>query len=363
MGKHLGLLSALLLFFAGLHAQEIRNSIEFSPQRSISVFTANEKLSGTVYGAELIYHFNTEQHTSTWMRSMGLKSIDLAFNYKNMSDVRLVSNPKPGTFGDSYALLAGLNISLLKLHKTELLFSPAFGLGYLGESFFSNGNPLVGSHTNFGSRISLKIATPVGPNTRVAAGIDVLHFSNAAFRVPNNGLNASSLSLSIIQSLRPLAKKSDSIELPHYKKHSVDFGINIGRRGVYQSKAARFRTGLYAGYNFRLSPVLALSSGLDAVYYHSVYDPSDNAGTYQSFATSYEHWRLGLALGPDIWMGRLALMAKYGYYLHYNSLRGNQTYWTAGLKYQTRDWLALQAKIYVHKTEADYAGFGLIFTP
>lgn len=363
MQKHLVLLSALLSFSLWLPAQENRNSIEFSPQRSISVFTAQEKLSGTVYGGELIYHFNTEQNTAAWMRGMGLKSIDLAFNYKNMSNIRLVSNPKPGTFGDSYALLAGLNISLLKYHKTEVLFAPAFGLGYLGETFFSNGNPLVGSHINFGSRISLKVATQLGPSTQIAAGVDVLHFSNAAFRVPNNGINASSLSLGIIQSLKPITKKRDSSVLPLYKKHSIDLGINIGRRGVYQSKEARFRTGLYAGYNYRFSPILALSSGIDAVYYHSVYDPNDNAGTYQSFATSLDHWRVGIALGPDIWMGKLGLMAKYGYYLHYNSLRDNHTYWTAGLKYQVQRWAAVQAKIYVHKTEADYAGFGFIFTP
>jgi len=358
------LLSGFILTFSRLQAQEeSRNSIEFIPQTSIAVFTAQQKLSGTAYGGELLYHFNTEKNASTWMRGMGLKSIDLVFNYKNMSKIKLVSDPKPDTFGDSYALLAGLNISLLKLNRTEVLFSPAFGLGYLGETFFSNGNPLVGSHINFGSRLSLKIASQVGPNTQIAAGLDVLHFSNAAFRVPNNGINSSNVSLGIIQALKFITKKRDSLSLAGYKKHSVDLGINIGRRGVYQSKEARFRTGLYAGYNYRLGPILGLSSGIDAVYYHSVYDPNDNAGTYQSFATSYDHWRVGAALGPDIWMGELALMVKYGYYLHYNSLRDNHTYWTAGMKYRIWDWAAVQAKIYVHKTEADFVGFGFLFTP
>lgn len=366
MLKQVFLLGTMLgSFFWAIAQEKSGNSIEFSPQASVGVFTAQHKLTGRAYGGEILYHFNTEKNTSNWMRGLNLKSIDLILNYKNMSDIEIQSDPKSGTFGDSYAVLAGLNISLLKFRQTELLLSPAFGLGYLGETFFTNANPLIGSHINFGSRISLKATTAISPSTQLAAGVDVLHFSNAAFRVPNNGINSSSISLGIIQKLkaRTTVEKRDSLQSQPFKKHSIDLGINIGRRGVYQSKEARFRTGLYAGYNYRLGSILGLSSGIDAVYYHSVYDPNDNAGTYQSFATSYDHWRLGAALGPDLWMGNLALMVKYGYYLHYNSLRDNHTYWTAGMKYRVLDWAALQAKIYVHKTEADYAGFGFIITP
>jgi hypothetical protein len=356
-------LSAL---FSSVYAQEktYSNSIEISPQVSVGVFTANRKLTGTAYGGEILYHINTVDNTSKWMQSMRLKSIDLIFNYKNMRDVRLVDDPKEGLFGDSYALLAGLNVSVLKLGKTELLFSPAFGVGYAAKTFFTNGNPLIGSHTNFTSRAGLKIATWVSQSTQITAGIDILHYSNAAVRVPNNGMNTANVSLGIVQAIgKNIAPDSSKASDFQHRKHSFDIGVNMGRRGVYQSKEGYFRTGLYAGYNYRLSPILALSSGVDAVYYHSVFDPNDFNRTYQSFATSYEHWRVGAAIGPDIWMGRLALMMKYGYYLHYNSYRDNHTYWTAGMKYSELDWEAVQAKIYIHKTEADFVGFGFIFTP
>jgi len=347
------------------YAQEnYSNSIEFSPQVSVGVFTANQKLTGTAYGGELLYHINTLGNESNWMRSMRLKSINVVFNYKNMSDVKLAADPKPGIIGDSFALLGGLNISLLKLGKTELLFSPAFGLGYASKTFFTNGNPLIGSHINFTSRAGLKLATAITSSTQIAAGIDVLHYSNAAVRVPNNGMNSANVSLGIIQSIGS-NEKPDATDISNFqhKRHSFDLGVNMGRRGVYKSKDGYFRTGLYAGYNFRVNSIIGLSAGSDAVYYHSVFNPNDFDRTYQSFATSYEHWRVGAAVGPDIWMGRLALMVKYGYYLHYNSYRDNHTYWTAGMKYSVLDWAAVQAKIYIHKTEADFVGFGLIFTP
>lgn len=361
----------LLGFFSNdSYAQEnkaAQNSIEFISQMSLGVFTAQNKLTGTAYGGELIYHLNTTENPRPWMKVLNVKSLDLVFNYKNMGDIVMVSDPRPNRFGDSYALLGALNFSLLKVKGTELLVTPGLGLGYLAETWFTNQNVLIGSHLNFSSRIALKLTTQIAPSTKLSAGIDILHFSNAGTRVPNNGMNISSIGLGIVQSLntkRVTERDTTSWRRPiEYKKHSVDFGVNIGRRGVYRSKDGLYKTGLYAGYNYRLNTVFGLGAGVDAVYYHTIYDPLRNEATYQSNASSFDRWRVGTAIGPDLWMGRLALMAKYGYYLHYNSLKDIKTYWTAGLKYNALDWAAIQAKIYVHKTEADFVGVGFLITP
>lgn len=360
----------LSFFFSISYAQENKagqNSIEFMPQMSLGVFTAQNKLTGTAYGGELIYHINTTTNPRPWMKVLNVKSLDLVFNYKNMGDIVMVSDPRPNRFGDSYALLGALNFSLLKAKGTELLVTPGLGLGYLGETWFTNQNVLIGSHLNFSSRIALKLTSQIAPSTKLSAGIDILHFSNAGTRVPNNGMNVSSVGLGIVQSLNAkmgAERDTSSWRRPiEYKKHSVDFGVNIGRRGVYRSKDGLYKTGLYAGYNYRLNAVFGLGAGVDAVYYHTIYDPLRNGATYQSNASSFDRWRVGTALGPDLWMGRLALMAKYGYYLHYNSLKDIKTYWTAGLKYNALDWAAIQAKIYVHKTEADFVGVGFLITP
>lgn len=359
---------SFLMVAGDLHAQETadsRNSIEFSPQVSLGVFTAQNKLTGTAYGGELIYHMSTIAHPRPWMKMLNLKSLDLVFNYKNMGDIVMVSDPRPRRFGDSYALIAALNFSLFKTKSTELFVTPGLGMGYLGETWFTNQNVLVGSHLNFSSRIALKLATRIGPSTKLAAGLDILHFSNGGTRVPNNGMNISSVSFGLVQSLKSsLDRDTASWRKPmDYKKHSIDIGINIGRRGVYRSKDGLYKTGLYAGYNYRLNTVLGFGAGVDAVYYHTIYDPLRNVETFQSKASSFDRWRIGLAVGPDLWMGRLGLMVKYGYYLHYNSLMENKTYWTPGLKYNVLDWAAVQAKIYIHQTEADFVGFGFIFTP
>ncbi len=361
------LLIPLIIFCIQVLSAKAQNnaSIEFTPQVSLTRFSANpiNKLSGQVYGAELVYHRNTIINPAAWMRELNLKSIDVIFNYKNMSRVKRVYQPIEKEFGDSYGLLAGITIPLISSNHFYIDVAPSFGGLYASKTWYTNGNPIIGAHLNFASRIALKTGIALNDKIDLTGGIDILHYSNAGTRVPNNGMNVVSAELGIkynfhrLNSNDTVTRKADFI-----KKHQFDLGANVGRRGVYQSKEGLYKTGLYAGYNYRLSHVWALSAGIDAVYYHTIYDPNRNLETYQSNASSFKRWRVGVAVGPDFWMGNLAAMFKYGYYVYYDSLNPVKTYWTTGFKYKTTKWLALQAKIYVHKTEADYLGFGFLIT-
>ncbi|WAC42535.1 acyloxyacyl hydrolase [Pedobacter sp. SL55] len=360
----LNLFLALIIGAFAANAQQNAHTLEFNLQKAINSFSANQnKLQGNAYGGELIFHYNVNREAKRWSSDLGIKSIDVVFNYKRMHNITRVAAPMKGEFGDSYGLLGGLTFPLANISKAELEFTPAFGILYAGESWFSNQNPVVGSKLNFGLKAGLKLNVPLNEKTAVAANLDVLHYSNGGTRVPNNGLNVVSVGLSVARALNEnITASKPNFEKEVYQKHTFDLGINTGRRGVYQSRDGLWRTGLYGGYNYRFTSYLAFGAGVDAVYYHTIYDANRNLETYQSKASSFDRWRVGAAIGPDLWMGNLAFMAKYGYYIHYNSLLPIKTYWTAGAKYKLNNWLALQSKIYIHQTEADYVGFGLMLT-
>jgi len=138
-----------------------------------------------------------------------------------------------------------------------------------------------------------------------------------------------------------------------------EIGADIGYRGAFKSTAEDWKSGLYAGYNYKINHILSLKLGTDAVYYYTPF--IGTVETFQYYATSYDRWRLGVGLGTDIWLGKLAVTGNYGYYLKYNSYYPIKWYWTAGLKYYLNSWLGIQGKMYSHKSQADYAGFGLLF--
>lgn len=363
-------ISALLLILLSAniaYAQEQRNSLEFSPQISLATFSdGGDKLSGAVLGGELIYHIDTENSTRPWITGLNISSIDIILNYKNNDKLSVNGNP-PGKFGDSFALMSAVSVPIVKGSNTGLYFSPRIGLAYAGQTWFTNENQFIAGHLNFALGASLKMNRRISDNLALSVGIDVFHYSNAALRVPNKGINSTDVGLGLIHYLNSHnSSLEDAVPESYfesgYKKHSFDLGVNIGRRGVYKSKDGLTKTGLYAGYNYRFNPVFGLSAGVDAVYYHTVYDANRHAETYQYYATSFKRWRAGIGLGPDVWMGRLGFSFKYGYYLYYDSLLPVNTYWTANIKYQLTNWAAIQAKTYFHQAQADYVGFGIKLT-
>lgn len=332
------------------------NSLTIRLQKDIAYFPSHYQLSGNVWGGELIYHISS-QHKD-WAKKLSIKSVDVIFDYKNFQDVTLKG--QEDQFGDSFSLHSGLSFLLLKNKIIEIGLNPSLGLGYTSKTFYTNGNEILGSKINLYSRANLTIETPISENTNLGLSIGVLHYSNGALRVPNDGINIGTAGLSIRRKLN--TEKGDlKSEIKNIKRHNFELAVNVGKRGVFESKKGLYKTGLYAGYSFRPISIIGIGLGSDAVYYHTIYDPKRNAETYQSNATSLDRWRIGIAAGPDIWMDNFAIMLKYGYYLHFNSLTNMETYWTAGVKYHLSDWLGLHAKGYIHKTEVDYIGAGLNF--
>ncbi len=368
MNKFLSVIIGFVLFNLSAKAQDTGNSIEISGTLGIKTFSPEKNyLSGPLFGGELAYHINMADNKSDYIRILNIKSIDAVFSYRNMSHLILNHDQATkGLIGDTYGVLGRLEIGLLKINRTELLFTPGFGFLYATETHLTNSqNVIIGSHINLATQAGLKIFTPITQTTGIQAGVEVFHYSNGATKLPNNGINAFAYTLGIVQKLNQSGPVNESEERTE-NKHFFEFGANIGSRGAINTNKSLYKEGFYMGYNYKFSPAFSIKLGTDAVYYNTVYNKITNTtqsflDTFQSHATSYDRWRVGLAVGPDLWLGKLALMTGYGYYLHYDSFFPTKTYWTAGFKYFITPYLALQAKGYVHDTEADYVGYGFIF--
>ena len=354
------------LFFVALYdtavAQNSNDRIEISASNGIKIFTAEKNiLKGNFYGVEAAYHFNMAKNQAPYIKMLNIKDIDIVANYRNMEQVTLNNDPaSKGLLGSVYGVAGRLEIGLVKAGPVQLLLTPSLGFVYSTETFFTNQNPIVGSHFNLSSQIGLKVLTAVSSSTAIQAGMDIYHYSNGALRLPNNGVNAYNVTLGVVQNLRyeRSASSPDSV-YTNFKKHSVDLGVDVGARGVFKQDKHFYRTGLYANYSYRLNQAFSLKLGTDAVYYDQVLDLNRFDETFQYYGASYDKWRVGVSAGTDIWLGRFVIMANFGRYLHYNSYYPTKYYWTAGMKYYVLPWLAIQGKGYVHNTEADYIGAGL----
>ena len=339
---------------------DAQNSIEIDPLAGIKVNSpGNFPLAGKSYGIEAAYNMFQRNRSEEWIKRLHVRDIAIVGGYRNLNNVYITDTAdSKGFLGSIFSISGRLNFNLANFNKTEVLLLTSVGITYSSSSFFSDGNPIVGSRLNFSPQVGIKIRTPLSMSTSLVAGVDFFHYSNVGFQTPNKGVNSSELSLGIIQDVSTAEKKTVQRK-PDNVRSFIDLGADIGRRGSFESRAGNWKSGLYAAYNYKLNPVISIKAGGDAIYYFTTFDQT--GASFQYYATSYDHWRAGVSLGSDVWLGKLVFMSSYGYYLKYNSYYPIKYYGTTGFKYYINEWSGIQMKIYFHKGQADYCGFGLAF--
>jgi len=375
----------LLLILQYCFAQNNQNSISIKAIQGVTIFTPIEQLKGNFYGSEIAYRLNMSNNDVNWIKTLHVRDVAITAAWLNTQGVSPAQSPKSeGLIGSTYAALTIVDFGVFNVGKTAFIFSPGIGLAYTTQTYYTNNNPLIGSHINLAVQAGLKIETPISLSQAITLGMDFFHYSNSAFKLPNDGINNISASLGIIQSLHLSGPDSKEKTFGIDDRKSFEVSIGLGRRGFIQAgkyinpqtgksillpdSAAQknatsdlYLLGMYAGYAYRLNSLFSIKLGTDAIYYFKPFSYSNFYRTYQESGTSSDHLALGLSAGTDLWLGRMALMFNYGYYLHYNTIEPIHFYWVMGGKYYLTDWMALNAKIYIHGFEAHYTNFGLVF--
>lgn len=338
------------------------------------------QIKGNIWGVTAGYNFSMEKNKAYWTRALNAKNVAVAFSYINMEDAGPVqASQAKGFLGDAYNLRSQLDICLFNIDKTNFMISPGFGLTYVTKTFRTTDNPLVGSHVNMNVILGAKLEIPVVRSTKIVAGVDLFHFSNTAFKLPNKGVNLLNASLGIVEGLNSVNKERKVSFAATEDKGAFEFGIGIGHRGLQQqfnapatslndSLQRKFGTsklnniGISAGYNYRLNPLISFKAASDVIYYTTTYYLPDYKTTVQEYGTSKDKLSVGLSGGLDVWLNRLVFEGSYGYYLHLNyATTPIHTYWIIGAKYYFTPWLAFEAKTYLHLAEAHYTNFGVLF--
>ncbi|MDB4904782.1 MAG: hypothetical protein JWQ63_4063 [Mucilaginibacter sp.] len=359
----INILALLVTFSINAHAQTNNDQIEITPIEGIKIFTPNKySIQGKIWGGELAYRFNMNNNKLDYVKLLGLNSIDIVASYRNLQSLIINNDPaSKGSLGDAYSVIGRLEMQLFKAGPVKLLFTPGVGVTYSTESYFTNKNPLIGSKINIAEQAGIKIFSSITSSTGIQVGADLFHYSNGGERLPNNGINSLNISFGIVQNINKTGPSTPREPFQYNYTNSLEFGVDFGERSVFASKQPLYRSGVYAGYSYRLNPVFSLKGGFDAGYFFTVFDPANYDITHEGNATSYDHWRLGASLGAETRLGRLAVFASYGYYLYYHSYVPVKTYWTPAVKYYLSSWMAVQAKTYINNHTADYLGVGLLF--
>lgn len=129
--------------------------------------------------------------------------IGFTFSFFNLKNISLDGEPGSRGFlgSSSLGVISNVDRAFFETGKVTLLLSPGFGFLYTTQTYYTTYNPIVGSHNNLAVQAGLKAETPISKIIKIRAGLFFFNYSNAAFKLSNDGIDS-------INRLRPLQQIS-----------------------------------------------------------------------------------------------------------------------------------------------------------
>ncbi len=250
-----------------------------------------------------------------------------------------------GRLGRAWYAYTYFDKALGSLRKTSVFhFKIGFGGAYLTRHFDPVRNPeniAIGSPFNYAFRSEIYWADQLSPHLQVKAGLAITHFSNAAYRIPNAGINIVGLRAGVTyvpQSQRARIQHRDTITPQWHRGWTLHTSAAFTVKEVGQPGGPKHPGLVLSAYGSRrYSATGAWQVGMDATFDTSVQHLINNDWALQN-APDKPDWRRAAALvGHELFLSdRLSLLTHLGIYVYSPYRPWHPVYQRYGLKYYTK---------------------------
>jgi hypothetical protein len=249
-------------------------------------------------------------------------------------------------------------LPIVKYKRYRLDFKFATGLGYTNRPFDPIFNP---ENVAIGSRVNALMCFAFKQSWRfsdygLTFGLDMTHFSNASYQMPNLGVNVPFLSLGVQKFFAPEQKESPRPELERpdllYGLTGIVSGKEMNPKGV--GRFPVYAASLFARKYF--GPKAGLEASIDIIYKTSLL-------SHPSYpqAAGLDPLQIGLFVGYVQPFDRLHFIYGAGFYLR-DVLRPDEfVYLRLGSRYALSTKLDALATLKTHYAKADYMELGLAY--
>ena len=268
--------------------------------------------------------------------------------------------------GQGYAIFGHTSFPIIQKPKFGFLdFRIGTGLSYITKRYDLATNPknnAIGSHINGFVNLQFNYNKHFN-HWHLGAGIEFSHYSNAATKVPNLGLNVPSINFNVGYDIQGRQVYAANKRKTEPSNHEVMMKDDFHIYGVFTSKqnAAKFNKpksrpvyGITAYYSKSLGKRWKLDGALDLFY---------NGGNRHYLDTSAytisETFQLGLYFGGSIHFYRAEFIVGVGAYVVSQVSPFGRIYNRLGFRYHFTDNLMGTVAIKAHFGIADYLEVGV----
>ena len=252
--------------------------------------------------------------SETWQSRYNYPDIGLSFIYMNY---------KNETLGQTYALAPHYKFYITKNKKSlsQFGYKIAFGLAYNTQKYdreTNNKNNVLSTDLSFAVLFEGWYQYKVNNKLGIKTSVSMTHFSNAAWKKPNSGINIFSLNFGLSYYLNSSPVEYVINEEEALKEKSIGYTLTISG-GAHE--AVRINTGTYpffvtsAFIDKRLNRKSRLGLGLEWFYSISLKKFRED-DYWLAEGDDPDFNRVGIALSHELTVNEFSVLTQAGYYLY-----------------------------------------------
>lgn len=254
--------------------------------------------------------------------------------------------------GYAGGLLANSELPFVRTNRLFFSSRVGFGVGFVSKVFDQKSNPknfAVSTHVNAMIIMGLKAGVFFGKN-RLALGADITHYSNAAWKTPNLGLNFMFVSLGYSRVLGQLSQLRYSKKISDPRGWTSHLYLIGAGKEVFPTGGKRYPiAALYGNVKRTINSKVGYELGLDVIYRSST-----KAFLPQFSKREIDLVQLGVYAGYDFTFDRFSTTVGMGYYFRDFYEPDGPFYHRIGLRYQCTDKLEVGVVLKSIFGKADY---------
>ncbi len=269
----------------------------------------------------------------------------------------------PAQLGNVFAVIPYMNLPVNKLRNLQI--KAGVGTGYFHITFNqteNNLNNVISSNFTVCINAQVQKKWKLSDKLELYNKIGMTHFSNAAFKMPNLGINlvTTSLGLRFTTTPSPIFERKSKTEFERNKNYYFEAGIASGIKEVGGPGGLK-----YAIVNANLAYIYPLSFKSELLlwtdFFHDRSLEIRLANDDWRRATTADFIQTGLMGGYRLRYNKLSFMIAMGAYT-YSKYRGlGNLYHRVGIRYQFSNKLSLNTTLKSHFAIADFAEWGIVY--
>jgi hypothetical protein len=294
-------------------------------------------------------YFKRLKDDQSWAKKINYPTVGAAIFIGSVGNNEIL-----GRYGAIYGFA---DVPILLKNRFEVNWRFGTGLGYTNRVYDPILNPknmAISSHLNAMIVMGVKSVYRFNHNS-LSLGVDITHFSNCAFKIPNYGINIPYVSMSYARNLKEDSVSSIRKQIMKYRK------LYFGTHGIFSLKEINphgsrkypvFAIGAYGRYYFQQKAGAEL--GIDVISKQSVFDFEP-----QVDKTQLSIIQLGIYAGYILPLNHLHFFFGMGAYVRDRYQPNGPLYHRIGFRYQMSNGMYGNITLKTHWAKADYMEVGL----